>query len=170
MVSVAYEIVWVRSNRNFGKRILRVTVRAGWVCGWCIFFVWHTVWLESVTGRYFNTAILIFMAYYQLLLKFQLARKLLLVKKHGSKVLYRLLYLTSEEGCVRVFRATKKNLFPWDKEIKIVDLSSLSTLSQQRWKNCINRESIWFKSKHLTYLLKICENNNVVFSQEFTES
>lgn len=110
------------------------------------------------------------MAYYQLLLKFQLARKLLLVKKHGSKVLYRLLYLTSEEGCVRVFRATKKNLFPWDKEIKIVDLSSLSTLSQQRWKNCINRESIWFKSKHLTYLLKICENNNVVFSQEFTES
>ena len=57
-------------------------------------------------------------------------------------VLYRLLYLTSEEGCVRVFPTNKQNRFPWDKEIKIVDLSSLSTLSQQRWKNCINIASI----------------------------
>ena len=61
-----------------------MTVRAGWDCGWCIFFVWHTVSLKSVTGRYFNTAILIFMANYQLLLKFELASKLLLVKKHSS--------------------------------------------------------------------------------------
>ena len=84
MVSISYEIVSVRSNRNFGKRILRLTVRAGWVCGWCISFVWHTLSLKSVTGRYFNTAILIFMANYQLLLKFQLASKLLLAKKRSS--------------------------------------------------------------------------------------
>ena len=42
--------------------------------------MWHTVWLKSVTGRYFNAPILIFMANYQLPLKFQLASKLLLVK------------------------------------------------------------------------------------------
>ena len=61
-----------------------MTVRAASVCGWCIFFVWYTIWLKSVTGRYFNAAILIFMANYQPSLKFQLAGKLLLVKKHGS--------------------------------------------------------------------------------------